>query len=220
MHAQARSSLTAQPVRCATSSHQRAEKSTYPHRQTLIEVARHRRPTHCRCHSVACVHIYTLLYGFTILRHRSPDQVASTQAAVSEYRRRPLREAMSSLGALECFSALLVSRYCLARIIVAPVAIFRDGSSTRHYPLEISVSIYIFPQLRIIMSYNVYTAEYHGSPNHVAIFVEIQGDKEGRLFNVTGNILEGMKYETRPSSNPTQSLSYVPGTMTLIGTIK
>lgn len=67
------------------------------------------------------------------------------------------------------------------------------------------------------MSYNVYTTEYRGSPNHVTIFIEIKSDKQGRLFHVTGNILSGITYETREGSNPSQSFSYVPGS--LIGTV-
>ena len=54
------------------------------------------------------------------------------------------------------------------------------------------------------MSYNVYTAEYIGNPNHVAIYIEtnpnaLQVADRGRLHHVTGNILQGMKYDPRDS---------------------
>lgn len=69
------------------------------------------------------------------------------------------------------------------------------------------------------ISYLVFTAEYFGRPNHIAIFVETEPDDDGRIFNVTGDILNGMTYEARPSSNPIHTLSYVLGTLTRIGTV-
>lgn len=54
------------------------------------------------------------------------------------------------------------------------------------------------------MSYNVYTAEYFSKPNHVAIYIEtnpnvLQVADWGHLHHVTGNILQGMKYDPRDS---------------------
>jgi hypothetical protein len=69
------------------------------------------------------------------------------------------------------------------------------------------------------MSYNVYTVEYVGSPNHVALFIEMQGDGSGQIFHVVGNILQGMTYETKPGKNPQESLSFVPGSKKHVGHI-
>jgi hypothetical protein len=74
------------------------------------------------------------------------------------------------------------------------------------------------------MSYNVYTAEYVGKPNHVAIYIEtnpnaLQVADRGHLYHVTGNILQGMIYDPRDSRDPMESASFVPGTKTKIGTI-
>ncbi|KAB8257981.1 hypothetical protein BDV32DRAFT_77001 [Aspergillus pseudonomiae] len=74
------------------------------------------------------------------------------------------------------------------------------------------------------MSYNVYTAQYAGKPNHVAIYIEtnpnaLQVADRGRLYHVTGNILQGMKYDPRDSRDPIESASFVPGTKLKIGTI-
>ncbi|KAL4783458.1 hypothetical protein BJX76DRAFT_348601 [Aspergillus varians] len=74
------------------------------------------------------------------------------------------------------------------------------------------------------MSYNVYTAEYSGVPNHEAIFIEINPGvprlaDAGRLYHVTGNLLMGMKFDPRNSIDPEGSASFVPGTKRKIGTI-
>ncbi|KAB8227952.1 uncharacterized protein BDW43DRAFT_233453 [Aspergillus alliaceus] len=74
------------------------------------------------------------------------------------------------------------------------------------------------------MSYNVYTAEYAGKPNYVAIYIEtkpnaLQVADRGRLYHVTGNILQGMKYDPRDSRDPIESASFVPGTKIKIRTI-
>jgi hypothetical protein len=74
-------------------------------------------------------------------------------------------------------------------------------------------------------TYGVYTAEYAGSPNHIAIFVETleDGEKSGRLFHVTGNVVikgHGMKYQEKKSNNPEASLSYAVDTKIKIGTVK
>lgn len=74
------------------------------------------------------------------------------------------------------------------------------------------------------MSYNVYTAEFQGHPNHISIFVLTaeQSDKSGRLFHVTGSIVVGgggMTYEERLSVNPQDSGTYEKGTYKRIGSV-
>lgn len=74
------------------------------------------------------------------------------------------------------------------------------------------------------MSFTVFTAEYAGVPNHEAIFIETNPaaprmTEAGRLYHVTGNLLQGMKYDPRGSMDPEFSASHVPGTKKKIGTI-
>lgn len=69
------------------------------------------------------------------------------------------------------------------------------------------------------MSYNVYTAQYQGKPNHVAIFVETDPGKSGALFHVVGNILRGMEYETRKSNLPDISATFVRNSKVHIGVV-
>ncbi|KAJ3536444.1 hypothetical protein NM208_g6714 [Fusarium decemcellulare] len=57
--------------------------------------------------------------------------------------------------------------------------------------------------------YPVYLVESLGAPrNHQAIFVQTRNDESGTVFHVTGNIQEGMTYEssqlaTKPDLSPT-----------------
>lgn len=74
--------------------------------------------------------------------------------------------------------------------------------------------------IREIMSYDVYTAEYHGSPNHIFIFVATISRHNGIKFHVTGNVLQGMTYEKKVSEKPEESFEFVPGSMIRIGSIK
>jgi hypothetical protein len=74
------------------------------------------------------------------------------------------------------------------------------------------------------MSYEVYTAEYLGQPNHVAIYIETQptADEQtraGLMFHVVGNILQGMTFQKRDTKDPLLSASYVAHTKKKIGTI-
>ncbi|CAG8894386.1 unnamed protein product [Penicillium egyptiacum] len=74
------------------------------------------------------------------------------------------------------------------------------------------------------MSFSVYTAEYLGAPNHEAIYIEInptapQMSERGRLYHVTGNLLQGMRYDPRGSFDRELSASYVPDTKKIIGSI-
>ena len=60
-------------------------------------------------------------------------------------------------------------------------------------------------------SYTVYRVEYLGLPrNHHAIFVETneQGNYTGHLFQVTGDIQQGMSFEDKPAKQPENSGSY------------
>jgi hypothetical protein len=73
----------------------------------------------------------------------------------------------------------------------------------------------------VIMSYDVYTAEYIGSPNHVRLCVETDSTKRmGLIFHVTGNILMGMTYEIRIDKCPDTSVSYVDNSMVRIGSLE
>lgn len=74
------------------------------------------------------------------------------------------------------------------------------------------------------MSYNVYTAEYIGNPNHVVIYIKtnpnaLQVANQGRLHHVTGNILQGMKYNPRDSRDPIELASFMPASKIKIRTI-
>ncbi|KAL2837000.1 hypothetical protein BJY01DRAFT_221404 [Aspergillus pseudoustus] len=74
------------------------------------------------------------------------------------------------------------------------------------------------------MSYCVYTAEYIGSPNHEAIYIETdpmaaESADRGRRYHVTGTILQGMVYESKGSLDPDHEATHVPGTKKRIGTV-
>ncbi|KAH9908219.1 hypothetical protein F4778DRAFT_468651 [Xylariomycetidae sp. FL2044] len=58
--------------------------------------------------------------------------------------------------------------------------------------------------------YPVFLIEYLGAPrNHHAIFVQNKG-KSGTLFHVKGDIMKGMEYETRVTSqNPELSNTFI-----------
>ncbi|EPS28893.1 hypothetical protein POX_f07965 [Penicillium oxalicum] len=59
------------------------------------------------------------------------------------------------------------------------------------------------------MSYNVYRVSSAGLPrDHHAIFVDMNDDLSGWLFQVTGNIQNGMKYDHKPSKKPEESGTY------------
>ncbi|OAL74792.1 hypothetical protein A7D00_0386 [Trichophyton violaceum] len=62
------------------------------------------------------------------------------------------------------------------------------------------------------MSYSVYRVASAGLPrDHHAIFVETSenGEKTGHLFQVTGNIQNGMSFEQRPEGQPEASSSFI-----------
>ncbi|KAL4933724.1 uncharacterized protein BDV17DRAFT_286542 [Aspergillus undulatus] len=78
-----------------------------------------------------------------------------------------------------------------------------------------------------VSTYDVFTAEYKGDPNHVAIYIETHpaadGEElhpKGRLYHILGNILHGMKYEKRDSDTSLIShRKYAQNTLKKIGTI-
>ena len=74
------------------------------------------------------------------------------------------------------------------------------------------------------MPYNVCTVEHFSKPNHVAIYIKtnsnaLQVADQEHLHHVTGNILQGMKYDPRDSRNPIESASFVLASNAKIGTI-
>jgi hypothetical protein len=91
------------------------------------------------------------------------------------------------------------------------------------FPLQPSNSNSTFfannPRHPVLMSFSVYTVEYLGKPNHIAIFVENGSNGSGTLYHVVGTILQGMTFEKK-NNTPDQSATYVKGSKTLIGHVK
>ncbi|KAG5290953.1 hypothetical protein I7I50_00866 [Histoplasma capsulatum G186AR] len=59
------------------------------------------------------------------------------------------------------------------------------------------------------MSFEVYRVAYAGLPrDHHAIFVVTNDDQSGHLFQVTGNIQNGMTFEDKPGKKPEESASF------------
>lgn len=69
------------------------------------------------------------------------------------------------------------------------------------------------------MSFSVYTVDYLGSPNHIAIFVENDSNGGGTLYHVGGNILQRMTFEKK-NNTPDQSATNVKGSKRLIGHVR
>lgn len=68
------------------------------------------------------------------------------------------------------------------------------------------------------MAYNVYRIAYGGMPrDHHAIFVETNSDETGWLFQVVGNIQEGMRHDDKPAKKPEDSTTFQE--RTFIGTV-
>lgn len=60
------------------------------------------------------------------------------------------------------------------------------------------------------MSYNVYCVSYLGAPrNHQGIFVELNSDLSGFLFQVVGDIQNGMDYGHKEARKPELSTTFV-----------
>ncbi|KAF2793233.1 hypothetical protein K505DRAFT_188797, partial [Melanomma pulvis-pyrius CBS 109.77] len=69
------------------------------------------------------------------------------------------------------------------------------------------------------MSYNVYLRETIGAPrNHHAIFVETELDRSGVIFQVVGNIQQGMAFDHKRAGPAEESESCLG--LELIGTVK
>jgi hypothetical protein len=59
------------------------------------------------------------------------------------------------------------------------------------------------------MSYNVYRVASVGMPrDHHAIFVEVNDDQSGNIFQVVGNIQNGMTHGHRPAEKPNDWVDY------------
>ena len=61
-------------------------------------------------------------------------------------------------------------------------------------------------------SHEVYLVESQGAPrNHHALFVETpeSGAKSGHIFQVTGNIQQGMTFERKTAEEPELSLTFI-----------
>lgn len=64
------------------------------------------------------------------------------------------------------------------------------------------------------MSYNVYRVSYAGLPrDHHAIFVEMNNDQSGWLFQVTGDIQNGMIHNDKPEESGTYQSKIAIGTV-------
>lgn len=60
------------------------------------------------------------------------------------------------------------------------------------------------------MSYKVYKVSYLGGQrDHHSIFVETESDGSGVIFQVTGDIQNGMRYESKSAKKPEDSHSFV-----------
>lgn len=83
--------------------------------------------------------------------------------------------------------------------------------------IQISIVRYQIPT-RSSMSYQVFLVSYAGVPrDHHAIFVETNSDKTGQIFQVTGDIQNGMTYESKPGKRPEDSASFLK--KELLGTV-
>ena len=60
------------------------------------------------------------------------------------------------------------------------------------------------------MSYKVYLVSYEGIPReHHAIFFETEEDESGSIYQVSGNIQEGMKHDHKKAKKPENSATFV-----------
>lgn len=67
-------------------------------------------------------------------------------------------------------------------------------------------------------SYAVFLVQRLGLPrNHHAIYIQLDDDGAGHTFHVTGNIQNGMVYESGPASRPEDHESFVD--KSLIGSV-
>ena len=60
------------------------------------------------------------------------------------------------------------------------------------------------------MAYNVYKVSYLGVPiNHLAIFVETNSDRSGYIYQVVGDIQNGMSYGHKSAKKPEESVTFL-----------
>lgn len=60
------------------------------------------------------------------------------------------------------------------------------------------------------MSYSVYLVTYEGMPrDHHAIFFQTNADESGFIYQVSGNIQQGMKHDHKRAKKPENSDSFV-----------
>lgn len=60
------------------------------------------------------------------------------------------------------------------------------------------------------MAYNVYKVSYIGAPrNHLVIFVEKNPDGSGHIYQVAGDIQNGMSFAHKPGRKPEDSATYL-----------
>lgn len=90
-------------------------------------------------------------------------------------------------------------------------------------PLPLSASQQFDPlcQREITMSYSVYILEFVGAVrNHIALFVETHPDTgTGTQFHVTGTILQGMIFDMRENTIPSEAPEYIESAKVLVGKV-
>ncbi|KAI5294912.1 hypothetical protein KEM55_006405 [Ascosphaera atra] len=74
------------------------------------------------------------------------------------------------------------------------------------------------------MSYEVYTHEYVGVINHIALYIETTPGSDsqpasGLKYHVVGTILQGMTYQREDTPDPVTVPTYIPDTKKRIGSI-
>jgi hypothetical protein len=97
---------------------------------------------------------------------------------------------------------------------------YTSAHSSTHINTHKQMYLYTFLNLLLNheMTYQVFLVSCAGAPrDHQAIFVETNSDKSGQIFQVTGNIQTGMRYESKPAKRPEESLSFVK--KELLGTV-
>ena len=65
----------------------------------------------------------------------------------------------------------------------------------------------------------IYWLEYHGSINHVGLFIENGLHGAGTQYHVIGTIAQGMTFQVKPMKRSDDDISYVQGSKELLGLI-
>lgn len=69
-------------------------------------------------------------------------------------------------------------------------------------------------------SYNVYTTSHVGVRAHIRLFIKTDPSSgSGQIHHVTGTVLQGTTYETRPENRPDLSPEFIPGSQKYIGRV-